>query len=65
MVRTASPNTILCPQKVATAALAHDMLLLTTSVYECIRFIPPLNISADEVDLGLERVEVVFDSGLN
>ena len=48
--------------KVATAALAHDLLLLTTSVYECIRFIPPLNVTKEEVDIGLERVEAALDA---
>jgi 4-aminobutyrate aminotransferase len=34
--------------------LARGMLLLQTSVYDTVRFIPPLNVSEDEVKMGLE-----------
>ncbi len=33
------------------------MLLLTTSIYETIRFIPPLTVSAEEIEAGLRIFE--------
>ena len=33
----------------------HQLLLLTTSVYETIRLIPPLNINAKEAEDGVNR----------
>ncbi|CAG8478647.1 10919_t:CDS:2 [Paraglomus brasilianum] len=33
----------------------HQLLLLTTSIYECIRLVPPLNISAEEAEDGVNR----------
>eukprot|EP01117_Protostelium_nocturnum_P005409 TRINITY_DN1962_c0_g1_i1.p1 TRINITY_DN1962_c0_g1~~TRINITY_DN1962_c0_g1_i1.p1 ORF type:complete len:292 (-),score=108.99 TRINITY_DN1962_c0_g1_i1:41-916(-) len=35
----------------------NGMLLLTTSIFETLRFIPALNVSADEIKLGLEIFE--------
>jgi 4-aminobutyrate aminotransferase len=43
--------------RVAQACLANDMMVLTTSVYETLRFMPPLNISQEETALGLELLE--------
>lgn len=37
---------------VANKCLEKGMLILTTSIYEVIRFIPPLNISAEEMAKG-------------
>ncbi|CAG8581122.1 11970_t:CDS:2 [Acaulospora morrowiae] len=34
----------------------QDMIILTTSIYETIRLIPPLNITEEEVDDGVERL---------
>jgi 4-aminobutyrate aminotransferase len=34
--------------------LEKGMLLLTTSVYETVRFIPPLNISSEDLARGIE-----------
>ncbi|ETW06006.1 4-aminobutyrate transaminase [Aphanomyces invadans] len=39
--------------RVAHACVGHGMLLLPTSVYETLRFIPPLNVSAGEIELGV------------
>jgi len=36
--------------KITTGCVEKDLLLLTTSIYETIRFIPPLNTSAAEMD---------------
>jgi 4-aminobutyrate aminotransferase len=38
----------------------NKLLLLSTSVFETARFIPPLNISATEVDVGLEIFDKAF-----
>jgi 4-aminobutyrate aminotransferase len=47
--------------KVASACLDHGMMILTTSVYETLRFMPPLIISEDECKLGLEIFEKALD----
>lgn len=39
--------------KVSKRCLEKGMLLLTTSVYETIRFIPPLNISSKDLERGI------------
>ncbi|KAI7896109.1 pyridoxal phosphate-dependent transferase [Mucor mucedo] len=41
---------------VATEALNLDTILLTTSIYETLRLIPPLTITEEETNLALERV---------
>ncbi|MBP7961557.1 MAG: aminotransferase class III-fold pyridoxal phosphate-dependent enzyme [Caldilineaceae bacterium] len=43
--------------KISKACLDQDMLLLTTSIYETIRFIPPLTVSAEEIEAGLRIFE--------
>jgi 4-aminobutyrate aminotransferase len=49
--------------KISKRCLEKGMLLLTTSVYETIRFIPPLNISSKDlargIDIFVEAVEEV------
>jgi 4-aminobutyrate aminotransferase len=45
---------------VATACAGRGMLLLPCSVYETLRFIPPLTVSADEVQHAIE----IFDDAL-
>eukprot|EP00040_Diaphanoeca_grandis_P031252 m.186635 g.186635 ORF g.186635 m.186635 type:complete len:426 (-) comp32275_c4_seq3:290-1567(-) len=59
-VATGTANTVV------STCLQHDLMLLTNSVYEAIRFIPPLNISSAELDTGIERftksLDVVFRS---
>uniref|UniRef100_K3WGZ0 4-aminobutyrate transaminase n=1 Tax=Globisporangium ultimum (strain ATCC 200006 / CBS 805.95 / DAOM BR144) TaxID=431595 RepID=K3WGZ0_GLOUD len=47
--------------KVSNACLDHGMMILTTSVYETLRFMPPLNITAEETELGLG----IFEKALN
>ncbi|KAI9315074.1 pyridoxal phosphate-dependent transferase [Dichotomocladium elegans] len=42
--------------KVTAEALKRDTILLTTSIYETLRLIPPLNITKEETDLAIERV---------
>jgi 4-aminobutyrate aminotransferase len=41
---------------VANEALKLDTLLLTTSIYETLRLIPPLTITKEETDLALQKV---------
>ena len=53
------PNTLAGAPKdlasrVAKRCLEKGMLILTTSIYEVIRFIPPLNVSAEEMAAGIE-----------
>ena len=40
--------------RVAKRCLEKGMLILTTSVYEVIRFIPPLNVTAEDLNKGVE-----------
>ena len=40
--------------RVAKRCLEKGLLILTTSIYEVVRFIPPLNISAEEMAIGIE-----------
>ncbi|ORY88437.1 pyridoxal phosphate-dependent transferase [Leucosporidium creatinivorum] len=42
--------------RVQNKCLEQDMLTLTTSVYQCIRFIPPLNITAEEMKKGCDII---------
>ena len=41
---------------IAAEALKLDTILLTTSIYETLRLIPPLTITEEETDLALEKV---------
>merc|ERR1712070_418922 len=41
-------------KKVSEACLQNGMLLLTASVYPSMRFIPPLTVSDEEIDIGLD-----------
>ncbi|TDH68064.1 hypothetical protein CCR75_004274 [Bremia lactucae] len=47
--------------KISAACLNHGMMLLTTSIYETLRFIPPLTVSEDECSLAL----ATFEKALN
>ncbi|KAG6872307.1 hypothetical protein C0995_011071 [Termitomyces sp. Mi166 len=40
--------------RVSRACLERGMLILTTSVYEVVRFIPPLNITAEDLKKGVD-----------
>ncbi|KAF9784332.1 acetylornithine aminotransferase [Thelephora terrestris] len=66
------PNTLAGAPKslasrVAKRCLEKGVLILTTSIYEVVRFIPPLNISAEEMAKGIEiftqAVEEVVKEG--
>ena len=50
--------------KVSKAALDHKMLILTTSVFETIRIIPPLTVSKEEIDLGLTLLDKAIAAAL-
>lgn len=43
------------------ACLDNGMMVLTTSIYETLRFMPPLNISEEETALGLEIFEKALE----
>ena len=43
--------------KVQAKCMEQDLLVLTTSIYDTLRFIPPLNISKEEMDKGLQIVK--------
>ena len=53
--------------RVAKRCHEHGLLILTTSVYEVIRFIPPLNVSQADIAKGVqifaEAVEEVVREG--
>lgn len=53
--------------RVVKRCLEKGMLILSTSIYEVVRFIPPLNISAEEMAIGIEifteAVEEVVKEG--
>jgi 4-aminobutyrate aminotransferase len=38
----------------------HNMLLLNTSIFETIRYIPPLNVTKEEVDIALHKTELAM-----
>jgi len=43
--------------KVQAKCMEKDMLILTTSIYDTLRFIPPLNISKEDMSKGLGILE--------
>ena len=47
--------------KISMACLRHGMMLLTTSIYETLRFMPALTVTEDECTLALE----IFERSLN
>ncbi|KAJ7728936.1 acetylornithine aminotransferase [Mycena maculata] len=63
----AAPVAATMASRVAKKCIARGMLILTTSVYEVVRFIPPLNISAADLAKGAaifrEAVEEVIREG--
>ncbi|DBA97194.1 hypothetical protein WJX77_010196 [Trebouxia sp. C0004] len=46
-----------CAAAVTKAAQKRNMILLTAGARECIRFLPPLNVKAAEIDEALEKLE--------
>ena len=49
---------------VSSHCLKQGMILLTTSTFPCVRFIPPLNVTEQEVALGLEIFEKAIERSL-
>jgi 4-aminobutyrate aminotransferase len=47
--------------KVQAKCMERDMLILTTSIYETLRFIPPLNISKEDMSKGLKILEEAIE----
>lgn len=47
--------------RISAACLDHGMMLLTTSIYETLRFMPPLTVTEDECALALEIFEKALD----
>jgi 4-aminobutyrate aminotransferase len=50
LVKPSAPKNL--AQRVARRCVEKGMLILTTSVYEVVRFIPPLNISQEDLKKG-------------
>ena len=50
--------------KVSQECLDEGLLLLGCSTYEVVRFVPPLNITAEDVDLGCEKFEAALKRAL-
>ena len=49
--------------RVAAKCVEKGMLILTTSVYEVVRFIPPLNVSREDLKKGVEIFkEAVYEA---
>lgn len=65
LTRKGSPKNL--ASRVSKACLARGMIILTTSAYEVVRFIPPLNITAEDlkkgVDIFSEAVKQVVREG--
>ncbi|KAI4176768.1 MAG: hypothetical protein LQ346_007811 [Caloplaca aetnensis] len=47
--------------KIQAKCMAKDMLVLTTSIYDTIRFIPPLNISKEDMAKGCQIIEEAIE----
>jgi len=64
-ILTGAPKNL--ASRVAKRCLEKGMLILTTSIYEVVRFIPPLNVSAEDMARGIEifteAVEEVVKEG--
>ena len=56
---TTAPKTL--ASRVAKRCIDKGMLLLTTSIYEVIRFIPPLNISQADMKKGCDIFAEALD----
>lgn len=51
--------------KISKACLNRNMLLLTAGTFETMRFIPPLNATREEIDLGLKTFGQALGDVLN
>ena len=47
--------------KIQAKCMAKDMLVLTTSIYDTIRFIPPLNITKEDMDKGCRIIKEAIE----
>lgn len=47
--------------KIQAKCMAKDMLVLTTSIHDTIRFIPPLNITKDDMDKGCRIIKQAIE----
>jgi 4-aminobutyrate aminotransferase len=50
--------------EVTNACMQHGMFLLTCSAFEVVRFIPPLNATAEEIDMGVAMFEKALEDVL-
>jgi 4-aminobutyrate aminotransferase len=41
--------------------MEKDMLVLTTSIYDTLRFIPPLNITKEDMAKGIQIIREAID----
>ncbi len=51
--------------KVSKECAKNGMLLLTTSIYNTLRFIPPLTVTAEEIQTALKIFELSLNNVLN
>jgi 4-aminobutyrate aminotransferase len=51
------PHLVGAAAAIVKKCLDNDLLILTTSIYETIRFIPPINISVQDLDTGITIFE--------
>jgi len=61
--RVGAPNHL--ASRVTKRCLEKGMLILTTSIYEVVRFIPPLNVSAEEMAIGIEIFTQALEEVVN
>ena len=47
--------------KVQAKCMEKDMLILTTSIYDTLRFIPPLNITKEDMDKGCQIIKQAIE----
>jgi len=50
--------------KITKQGFEEGLLLLACSVYDTVRFIPPLNVSASEIDSGLKLFEKALEKSV-
>jgi len=48
--------------KLSKLCMANNLLLLTCSIFDTIRFIPPLTVTSDEINTGLQTFEKALKS---
>lgn len=48
--------------QISQACLKQGLVLLTTSIFETVRLIPPLTITSQEIDMGLDRFKKACES---